>query len=190
LSLSYLSLPLHSPPPLSPPVCLSTLVIISLRLVCNCFSRMVGSGLCRFPKRPWSKFITAENKKYVSEEALSFLDGLLRYDHQVPSPIPFLPHPLFLTPTRQWPSQIRFQRLIPGTINTKRSNGTSLLQTGSRQRRSLANTIRNQCKGAARRWTTVGGTSVFARYECSWHMNGWLDGRMEEWSLYHFDFVS
>lgn len=38
----------------------------------------------RFPKRPWSKFITPENKKYVSEEALGFLDGLLRYDHQVP----------------------------------------------------------------------------------------------------------
>jgi casein kinase II subunit alpha len=39
--------------------------------------------LIRFPKRPWAKFVTAENRKYVSEEALSFLDGLLKYDHQV-----------------------------------------------------------------------------------------------------------
>ena len=38
----------------------------------------------RFPKRPWSKFINSENRRFVSEEAISFLDGLLRYDHQVP----------------------------------------------------------------------------------------------------------
>ena len=39
--------------------------------------------LGKFPKRPWSRFITPENVKFVSDEALSFLDGLLKYDHQV-----------------------------------------------------------------------------------------------------------
>ncbi|GLE05262.1 hypothetical protein PINS_up014262 [Pythium insidiosum] len=33
-------------------------------------------------KKPWEKFITPENKHLVSPEALDFLDGLLRYDHQ------------------------------------------------------------------------------------------------------------
>jgi casein kinase II subunit alpha len=33
-------------------------------------------------KKPWEKFITQDNKHLVSPEALSFLDGLLCYDHQ------------------------------------------------------------------------------------------------------------
>ncbi|GMF49944.1 unnamed protein product [Phytophthora fragariaefolia] len=33
-------------------------------------------------KKPWEKFITQENKHLVSPEAIDFLDGLLRYDHQ------------------------------------------------------------------------------------------------------------
>ncbi|DBA05235.1 TPA: hypothetical protein N0F65_007397, partial [Lagenidium giganteum] len=33
-------------------------------------------------KKPWEKFITNENKHLVTPEALDFLDGLLRYDHQ------------------------------------------------------------------------------------------------------------
>lgn len=35
-----------------------------------------------FPRKPWTKFVTAENQRYVSEAALDFLDRLLRYDHQ------------------------------------------------------------------------------------------------------------
>jgi casein kinase II subunit alpha len=38
--------------------------------------------LKRYPRKPWSKFITPENQKYCSNEALDFLDKLLRYDHQ------------------------------------------------------------------------------------------------------------
>jgi len=33
-------------------------------------------------RKPWEKFITADNKHLVSSEALDFLDGLLKYDHQ------------------------------------------------------------------------------------------------------------
>lgn len=38
--------------------------------------------LGRFPKKEWNKFITSENQKFASNEAIDFLDGLLRYDHQ------------------------------------------------------------------------------------------------------------
>lgn len=36
----------------------------------------------RYPKKPWSRFITSENQRYISNEAIDFLDKLLRYDHQ------------------------------------------------------------------------------------------------------------
>ena len=38
--------------------------------------------LGRYPKKPWSRFITSENQRYISNEAIDFLDKLLRYDHQ------------------------------------------------------------------------------------------------------------
>ncbi|KAI8802334.1 CMGC/CK2 protein kinase [Cladochytrium replicatum] len=38
--------------------------------------------LGRYPRRPWQKFINAENERYISTEALDFVDKLLRYDHQ------------------------------------------------------------------------------------------------------------
>lgn len=38
--------------------------------------------LSQFPKKPWNKFITAECEPLVSKEAMDFIDGLLRYDHQ------------------------------------------------------------------------------------------------------------
>lgn len=33
-------------------------------------------------RKPWESFVTQENLKYVSTDALDFLDKLLRYDHQ------------------------------------------------------------------------------------------------------------
>jgi casein kinase II subunit alpha len=38
--------------------------------------------LIRYAKKPWSRFITSENQRYISNEAIDFLDHLLRYDHQ------------------------------------------------------------------------------------------------------------
>ncbi|KAG6828611.1 hypothetical protein H0H92_007306 [Tricholoma furcatifolium] len=35
-----------------------------------------------YPRKPWSRFITSENQRYISNEAIDFLDKLLRYDHQ------------------------------------------------------------------------------------------------------------
>lgn len=36
---------------------------------------------CRHSKKPWHRFITAENQHLVSEDAIDFLSKLLRYDH-------------------------------------------------------------------------------------------------------------
>ncbi|KAE9410736.1 kinase-like protein [Gymnopus androsaceus JB14] len=38
--------------------------------------------LQRYPRKPWTRFITSENQRYISNEAIDFLDKLLRYDHQ------------------------------------------------------------------------------------------------------------
>lgn len=39
--------------------------------------------LGRFPKKNWHSFVTSENQRFVSTDAIDFLDKLLRYDHQV-----------------------------------------------------------------------------------------------------------
>src|SRR5271169_1058757 len=44
--------------------------------------------LGRFPKKNWHSFVTSENQRFVSNDAIDFLDKLLRYDHQVSSSIP------------------------------------------------------------------------------------------------------
>lgn len=41
--------------------------------------------LGRFPKKSWHSFVNSENQRFVSNDALDFLDKLLRYDHQVSS---------------------------------------------------------------------------------------------------------
>ena len=39
--------------------------------------------LSRFPRKPWASFVNQENQRFVSNDAIDFLDKLLRYDHQV-----------------------------------------------------------------------------------------------------------
>ena len=38
--------------------------------------------LSRYPRRPWSRFITDDNAKFTTPDAIDFLDKLLKYDHQ------------------------------------------------------------------------------------------------------------
>merc|ERR1711964_438961 len=38
--------------------------------------------LGRFPKKNWHSFVNSENTRFVTNEAIDFLDKLLRYDHQ------------------------------------------------------------------------------------------------------------
>ncbi|KAJ1959524.1 Casein kinase II subunit alpha [Dispira parvispora] len=35
-----------------------------------------------YPCKPWVKFVNMDNSRYISPEALDFLDRLLKYDHQ------------------------------------------------------------------------------------------------------------
>ncbi len=37
----------------------------------------------KYPRRQWSDFVNQDNQRLVSQEALSFLNGLLVYDHKV-----------------------------------------------------------------------------------------------------------
>jgi casein kinase II subunit alpha len=39
--------------------------------------------LGRFPRKPWHSFVSADNQRFVSNDAIDFLDKLLRYDHMV-----------------------------------------------------------------------------------------------------------
>ncbi|KAJ2847372.1 Casein kinase II subunit alpha [Coemansia brasiliensis] len=41
------------------------------------YHRILGT----YPRKSWHKFITIENQRFVSPEAIDFLDRLLRYDH-------------------------------------------------------------------------------------------------------------
>jgi serine/threonine protein kinase len=36
----------------------------------------------RYPRKDWYRFITSDNKRCVSNEAIDLLDKLLRFDHQ------------------------------------------------------------------------------------------------------------
>lgn len=38
--------------------------------------------LYSYPKKPWTRFVTSENGRLITNEAIDFLDKLLRYDHQ------------------------------------------------------------------------------------------------------------
>jgi casein kinase II subunit alpha len=39
--------------------------------------------LGHFPKKSWHSFITSENQRFASADAIDLLDKLLKYDHQV-----------------------------------------------------------------------------------------------------------
>ncbi|KAJ3022400.1 UNVERIFIED_CONTAM: Casein kinase II subunit alpha [Siphonaria sp. JEL0065] len=52
--------------------------------------------LGRYPRKPWSRFVNADNERYISPEAIDFLDKLLRYDHQDRlTPLEAMDHPYF-----------------------------------------------------------------------------------------------
>ncbi|KAL8794319.1 MAG: hypothetical protein Q9195_003145 [Heterodermia aff. obscurata] len=56
--------------------------------------------LGRFPKKNWHTFVNAENQRFVSNDAIDFLDKLLRYDHQERlTAMEAMAHPYF-TPVR------------------------------------------------------------------------------------------
>lgn len=47
-----------------------------------CYRASAYEHIARWPKKPWQKFVTSENQRFISTEAIDLLDRLLRYDHQ------------------------------------------------------------------------------------------------------------
>jgi casein kinase II subunit alpha len=72
--------------------------------------------LGRFPRKNWQSFVNAENQRFVSPEAIDFLDKLLRYDHQVRT-------------DKAIGVKANFSS---GTFNCSRSHGTSILSSSSK----------------------------------------------------------
>lgn len=52
-------------------------VLLDRLTVCDTFQYVD-----RYPRKPWTRFITSDNQRYISNEAIDLLDKLLRYDHQ------------------------------------------------------------------------------------------------------------
>jgi casein kinase II subunit alpha len=61
---------------------IATLTLTSLERYDIDLDSQLDDLLGRYQRKPWSKFITSENQRYISSEAIDFLDKLLRYDHQ------------------------------------------------------------------------------------------------------------
>jgi len=55
--------------------------------------------LGRFQKKPWHSFVNNDNQRFVTNEAIDFLDKLLRYDHMVRFPCLLGPRMLFMDTT-------------------------------------------------------------------------------------------
>ncbi|KAJ3011569.1 Casein kinase II subunit alpha [Thoreauomyces humboldtii] len=50
----------------------------------------------RYPRKPWERFVTAENRPFATPDAVDLLDRLLRYDHQERlCPTEAMSHPYF-----------------------------------------------------------------------------------------------
>lgn len=72
--------------------------------------------LGRFPKKPWQSFVNADNQRFVTPEAIDFLDKLLRYDHQVGG----------LSEQRGW---MILKFVSPGASHSTRGHGTPIFCT-------------------------------------------------------------
>eukprot|EP00033_Pygsuia_biforma_P000828 GCRY01000963.1.p1 GENE.GCRY01000963.1~~GCRY01000963.1.p1 ORF type:complete len:386 (+),score=75.68 GCRY01000963.1:166-1323(+) len=54
------------------------------------------ASIGRYPRKPWNKFITAENQHLITNEGIDLLDKLLRYDHRArPTAREAMAHPFF-----------------------------------------------------------------------------------------------
>lgn len=73
--------------------------------------------LGRFQKKPWHSFVNADNQRFVSNEAIDFLDKLLRYDHQVCSVTRVIGFSLLI--------------FVTGAVDRKGGHGSPLLQPHS-----------------------------------------------------------
>eukprot|EP00316_Scyphosphaera_apsteinii_P020841 CAMPEP_0119309414 /NCGR_PEP_ID=MMETSP1333-20130426/15401_1 /TAXON_ID=418940 /ORGANISM="Scyphosphaera apsteinii, Strain RCC1455" /LENGTH=351 /DNA_ID=CAMNT_0007313381 /DNA_START=10 /DNA_END=1065 /DNA_ORIENTATION=- len=81
--------------------------------------------LGRHTRKPWTKFIVQENTHLVSQEAIDFLDKLLRYDHQERlSPTEAMAHPYFQPVRVQHPQSDATTATVPNASNACGDNSS------------------------------------------------------------------
>lgn len=87
--------------------------------------------LGRFQKKPWHSFVTSENQRFVSNEAIDFLDKLLRYDHQVRHLAPSMPRMLLTWDHRNdsRPRRLRPMRTLTLSVTRRSSSRTLRIRT-------------------------------------------------------------
>lgn len=85
--------------------------------------------LGRFQRKPWHSFVNADNQRFVSSEAIDFLDKLLRYDHQVCSAVVG--------------RKCRTLTVVTGAVDCKGGNVSPLLQ--SHPRRGEPSGVHERC---------------------------------------------
>jgi casein kinase II subunit alpha len=73
--------------------------------------------LGRFQKKPWHSFVNSENQRFVTSEAIDFLDKLLRYDHAVSPRAYALSIPICRAPSN----------FLAGSPHGTRGHGTPVL---------------------------------------------------------------
>lgn len=85
--------------------------------------------LGRYQRKPWGRFVTSENQRFVSNEAIDFLDKLLRFDHQERlTAMEAMDHPYF-DPVRQEAAQ----NAKKGVTNTPAGGGGAAVGPGGVQ---------------------------------------------------------
>jgi len=79
----------------------------------------------KFQRKSWDKFVTNSNKKYITPEALDFVDKLLRYDHlERLTPREAMQHAYF-KPVREYWAQQQVQPQIPIQAKIKKTDNNN-----------------------------------------------------------------
>jgi casein kinase II subunit alpha len=87
--------------------------------------------LGRWPRKPWNKFVTAENSHLVTPEAIDFIDKLLRYDHQERlTAQEAMNHP-YLAPVRQTGKRKAGDEVAASTAPTSAGGAAAAAAAGS-----------------------------------------------------------
>lgn len=67
--------------------------------------RINVSSSFSYARKQWTKFVSASNQRYMSDELFSLLDNLLRYDHQERLTAQEAMDHVFFAPVREFHAQ-------------------------------------------------------------------------------------
>ena len=93
--------------------------------------------LGRHSRKRWERFLRADNEHLVQQDALSFLDGLLRYDHmQRMTAIEAMNHP-YLQAVRDLEEQTNGSNAVNNNNNNNNANIVDQQQAAQQQQQQL-----------------------------------------------------